>query len=181
MRLLKFLFFFFLLPFTFLQAQIDHRLKGEVITEFGNTFSVKDPDFVTDTDRVYKVVFDIHNTPEDPSKLNPMINTLARFLNMHKAAGVPIQNMQVAGVFHNKATHDVLDDKGYREKYGVDNPNTALIQKLRETGAQLIVCGQSIHARGVERDKINPSVKVALSAITAILTLEQDGYRLIKF
>ena len=128
-------------------AQNINRQTGPVISDFGATFSVENPDFITDTTKVYKVVFDIHGTPDDPTKVNPMLNTLARFLNMHAQAGVPLKNMKVAGVFHNKATHDILVDEGYEAKYGVKNPNLALLTALDKAGANLYICGQSVGAR----------------------------------
>ncbi len=162
-------------------AQESIRQTGLIINDFGPTFSVENPDFITDTTKIYKVVFDIHNTPDDPTKVNPMLNTLARFLNMHAQAGVPLENMKVAGVFHNKATHDVLGNLGYEEKYGVKNPNLALLAALDKAGAKLYICGQSIGARGVDRTQIHDSVGVALSAMTVILSLQSEGYQLIKF
>ena len=162
-------------------AQNINRQTGPVISDFGATFSVENPDFITDTTKVYKVVFDIHGTPDDPTKVNPMLNTLARFLNMHAQAGVPLKNMKVAGVFHNIATHDILVDEGYEAKYGVKNPNLALLTALDKAGANLYICGQSVGARGVDRTQIHDSVGVALSAMTVILSLESEGYQLIKF
>lgn len=164
-----------------LKAQEVERKMGPVIKDFGPVFSVENPDFTTDTSKVYKVIFDIHNTPEDPVKVNQMLNTLARFLNMHAQAGVPLKNLKVAGVFHNKATHDVLNDAGYQAKYGATNPNLPLLQALEDAGAELYICGQSIGARGVDRSQIDDTVEVALSAMTVILSYQMDGYQLIKF
>ena len=157
------------------------RIMGPIIKDFGPVFRVENPDFKTDTTKDYKVVFDIYNTPEDPTKVNPMLNTLARFLNMHAGAGVPIEQLHIAGVVHNKATHDVLDNVGYRAKYGVDNPNLPLLTALEEAGVAVYICGQSISARGVDRTEIHKSVGVGLSAMTIILSLQSDGYQLIKF
>ena len=100
---------------------------------------------------------------------------------MHAGAGVPIEQLHIAGVVHNKATHDVLDNVGYREKYGVDNPNLPLLVALEEAGVAVYICGQSISARGVDRTEIHKSVGVGLSAMTIILSLQSDGYQLIKF
>ena len=55
------------------------RQTGPIIQDFGPVFSVENPGFITDTTKVYKVIFDIHGTPDDPTKVNPMLNTLARF------------------------------------------------------------------------------------------------------
>lgn len=164
-----------------LSAQTTERQMGPIIKDFGAVFSVENSDFLTDTNKIYKVIFDIHNTPDDPVKVNPMLNTLARFLNMHAQAGVPSKNLKVAGVFHNKATHDILDNTGYHEKYGVNNPNLSLINALVEAGANLYICGQSIGARGVNRNQVSDQVDVALSAMTVILSYQNEGYQLIKF
>lgn len=172
--------FLLFLTFPALSQQVDRQM-GPVIKDFGPVFSVDNPDFKTDTTLTYQVIFDIHNTPDDPSKVNPMLNTLARFLNMHAQAGVPLKKLKVAGVFHNKATHDVLDNEGYRAKYGVDNPNLALLAALAEAKAELFICGQSISARGVNRAQIHSSVEVALSAMTVILSFQSTGYSLIRF
>ena len=52
-------------------GQQPERLTGPIINDFGATFSVDQPDFITDTSMTYQVVFDIYNTPDDPSKVNP--------------------------------------------------------------------------------------------------------------
>ena len=106
---------------------------------------------------------------------------MARFLNMHAQAGVPLNQLKVVGVFHNKATHDILNDEGYQERYGVNNPNLALLAALEAANAQLFICGQSIAARGVNRTQIHSSIKVALSAMTVILSFHSKGYALIRF
>ncbi len=162
-------------------GQEAERMTGPVIKDFGPVFRVENPDFKTDTTKTYKVVFDIYNSPEDPTKVNSSINTLARFLNMHAGAGVPVEQLHIAGVVHNKATHDVLDNVGYKAKYGVDNPNLPLLVALEVAGVDLYICGQSISARGVNRAEIHESVGVGLSAMTIILSLKDDGYQLIKF
>ena len=110
-----------------------------------------------------------------------MLNTLARFLNMHAGAGVPVEQLHITGVVHNKATHDVLDNVGYKAKYGVDNPNLPLLAALEKAGVDVFICGQSISARGVDRTEIHESVGVGLSAMTIILSLQSDGYQLIRF
>ena len=151
------------------------------IEGFGQTFEVENPGFETNKEMVYKVVFDIHGKPDDPSKVNPYINTLARFINMHTKAGVPLENLKVVGVFHNKASVEVLDNAAYKEKFGVDNPNIPLIKALREAGADLYMCGQSMAARNVPKEKMVPEVETALSAMTVFLNLQAEGYQLIRF
>lgn len=154
---------------------------GPLVTGFGKVWVVPRPDVATDTQMVYRVVFDIYSSPEDPAALNPQLNTLARFLNMHAQAGVPAANLHVAGVVHNEASKDVMDNVSYRERYGVDNPNLPLLAALRAAGARIYLCGQSAYSRKLDRAQLAPGVEVGLSAMTIILLLEEQGYRLIKF
>lgn len=157
------------------------RINGPVIEEFGQTYLIDQPDYPVDTQMIYKVVFDIHSAPTDPALINSSINTLARFLNMHVAAGVPRENLHIAGVVHNRASTSVLENPFYQQKYGVGNPNIPLIEALSEAGVSIYMCGQSVHARGLERDQLLEPVQLGLSAMTIILSLQQQGYQLIKF
>ena len=103
---------------------------GPAIEGFGPVYTVEDPDFVTDTEATYRIVFEVKDGSEDPSTLNRRIETLARFLNMHAQAGVPRENMKLALVLHGTAGKDALDHPGYRARFGVDNPNAPLLEAL---------------------------------------------------
>ena len=165
--------------FSALQAQT--RTEGRIIKEFGTVYTVPTPDFPTDPNFQYKVVYDIGTGEDDPAKVNKRINTLARFLNMHAQAGVPLENLQVACVFHGTAAKDVLTSEVYRERYGVDNPNEALLEALAKAGAKMYLCGQSAFARNIPRDKKTDAVGLALSAMTVLIKLQGEGYTLISF
>lgn len=176
-----FLFFLITLLSSPLLSQDGKRISGPIIQDFGATFEVNNPDFPIDPNKQYKVLFDIYNSPADSSQINSSLNTLARFLNMHAQAGVPPENLHVACVIHNQASIAAMNDEAYQERFGIPNPNTPLLHALADAGANIYMCGQSIHARGLDRDRLAEPVQVALSAITVILSLEQDGYQLIRF
>ncbi|MEM6377015.1 MAG: DsrE family protein, partial [Bacteroidota bacterium] len=72
-------------------------------------------------------------------------------------------------------------NEAYREKFGVDNPNIPLMEALEKAGAEIYMCGQSINARGIDPDRMAAPVKTALSAMTVFLSLQNEGYQLIKF
>lgn len=162
-------------------AQFNEAEFGPIIKDYGPTYAMEDSDFKLDPNQEYKLVFDIHNSPEDPSQLNPMIETLARFLNMHAKAGVPMKNLKVVGVIHNKASKDAMNNAYYKEKFGVDNPNIPLMEALIDAGAEIYMCGQSIHARKVNPERLAEPVQKALSAMTVFVTLQGKGYQLIRF
>jgi len=154
---------------------------GTVITGFGKTYDVKNPDFKTDTTNELKVVFDVGRSFGDSTKINPLLNTAARYLNMHVNAGVPIENLRVALVIHGGAANDILNTKKYTAKFGVANPNTSLISALAKKGVQIILCGQTAAYRNIDTSDVHPDIQFALSAMTALVQLQNKHYRLINF
>ena len=147
------------------------RETGPVIREHGAVFRVGDLDVPVETDRAYRVVFDIYDAPESTSEVNPAVNTPARFLNMHAHAGVPAARMELALVLHGPASRATLSHRAYRERYGVD-----------DAGARIYLCGQSAASRGLlPEEKLAGPVELALSAMTMLVTLQDDGYELIAF
>ena len=157
------------------------KKTGPVISSAGAVWAIENADFPTDTDKVYKAVFDIMNSPESPEQLNPSIETVARYLNMHAQHGVPETNIQAVMVVHNKASKDILMDVPYESRYGTSNPNKDLIKELMDSGVRVIFCGQSSIARDIPKEQTLEGVQLALSAMTALISLQDDGYRLIKF
>lgn len=167
-----------ILLFSSLVAQ---RSAGPIIQDFGAVHKVPNPDFQLDVNQAYKVVFDIAKTTDTPGQINPQLNTLARFLNMHAQAGVPAENLKVACAIHNLASKDALNNEAYRKRYGMDNPNLPLLLALKEAGAEIYICGQSIHSRKIDRSELAAPVKVALSAMTILISKQNEGFRLIAF
>lgn len=161
-------------------AQED-RVEGNIISDFGETFKVENTDIKTDLSAEFKVIFDVAQSSEDKNVINKYIVTAARFLNMHAAEGMDASQLKVAMTIHGGAWQDVLNNEAYREKFGVDNPNVELINQLTEAGADIIICGQTAEYRGISKQNANPNVKFALSAMTALLQYQQNGYTFIKF
>jgi intracellular sulfur oxidation DsrE/DsrF family protein len=156
-------------------------LTGPVITDYGAAWEVPEATYATDTSETFKAVFDVMNSPEDPTQVNPWIETAARFLNMHARAGVDPRQLKAALIVHNKASTDLLENAEYKRRFGVDNPNGELLQALMESGAQVIFCGQSSFARQVPITQTVAGVQLSLSAMTALIQLQNQGYQLIKF
>jgi intracellular sulfur oxidation DsrE/DsrF family protein len=164
---------------TYLVAQI--KKTGPIINDYGKVWSIEHPDFKVDTSKEYKAVFDIMNSPESHEAINASIETAARFLNMHAQSGVPLKNLKFALVVHNKASKDIITNEAYQKKYGSDNPNQELIKALMDAGGQIIFCGQSSVSRGFPREDLIEGVQLSLSAMTALIQLQDEDYRLIKF
>lgn len=164
-----------------LYAQSPSKIKGSVIPEFGLTYEVPHPDLKTDTTLIFKAVFDVSKAPEDPSKRNPYIETVARFLNMHANAGVPVENLKVRMAMHGQASYGLLKNEYYKEKFGVDNPNIALLEAIEDADVEILLCGQTAGSRNLSPERRIPLTKVALSAMTILIQSQEEGYNLIAF
>lgn len=171
----------FCFTFLFLQANSQTKSAGPVIQNFGKVWGIENPTFETDTTHVFRLVFDIMNSPISYSEINPSIETAARFLNMHAQAGVPRDNMKLALVVHNKASKDILTDEAYKKRYLTNNPNSEMIKDLLEADVEFIFCGQSSLSRNFPIEETIDGVKLSLSAMTALIQLQDNGYKLIKF
>jgi len=157
------------------------KKTGPIILDYGKVYTVENPHFKVDPTKTYKAVFDIMDSPDDPTKLNATIETAARFLNMHAQQGVPAEQLIFALVVHHKASKDMSNNEAYKKRYGTDNPNLDLINSLLSAGGRVVFCGQSSAARGIPREDLIEGVELSLSAMTALIQLQDDNYRLIKF
>jgi intracellular sulfur oxidation DsrE/DsrF family protein len=152
-----------------------------VIPGYGGIFDVPDAVEKPDPSLEYKIVIDLAGGSADPAELNPGLNNIARMINLHASAGVPREKIQVVVAIHNKAAFTILSAVAYRKKYKVDNPNLGLFKELQAADVKLFVCGQSLIARGIERNTITPEVQIATSMLTVLTTYQLKGYAWFKF
>ena len=150
---------------------------GPVIDSAGATFEIPAPDFTIPVGLDLSLAFEMARPSATPSEPNIVLDNVARFLNMHARAGLPRSQVRAAVVVHGGAAWEMLGNEAYREQHGVDNPNVALIRALTDAGVRVIVCGQSVMARGVPRAGLADGVQVALSAMTAFLVLQEEGFK----
>ncbi len=86
----------------------------------------------------------------------------------------------IAVVVHGKALKNAMHNDAYQARYGTDNPNLDLLTKLRNAGVSFFVCGQSMAFGDVMKSELASPAKVALSAITMMTVLQNDGYALLQ-
>ena len=170
-----------LLCFFIVSAQQPKKVKGTIIKNYGETFEIVNPEYKTEIDSEFKVIFDVDKSSEDTSKVNRYIEVAANFLNMHANAGMKPEQLKVAMTIHASAWKDVLNNDAYKERFGVENPNLELINELSDAGVDIIICGQAAAKRDMTREEIIPNVKIALSATTAIIQYQNKGYRFVKY
>ena len=167
-------------PFALGAQSIGEPSTGPVVPDFGPVFEVEGMEVPVDTDREYRVVFDVAQSPSDMEGPNPYLGSVARFLNMHARAGVPREQMHVAVVLHGSAGKDALQAGPYRDRYDADNPNVDLIRQLGEAGVEFYICGQSAMSRGLANEELMPEIQMALSAMTARAMLQAEGYEVVN-
>lgn len=166
---------------TMLYAQDDNTQEGPIINGFGTTYKIGGVDLSLDKDTDYKVMFDVFTHPGKKNAINPLLNTVARFMNMHGHAGLGKEQMKIVVVVHGAAIPNMLSEKAHVAALGKSNPNAPLIAALKDAGVELYVCGQSLTYKGYAKNQLAEGVKVSLSAMTALVHYQKEGYQLINF
>jgi intracellular sulfur oxidation DsrE/DsrF family protein len=113
----------------------------------------------------------------DVSLLNAGLEKVAKYVNLYAGGGAEPVEVKIAVVFHGDATLSVLNAEAYTAKFNTDgNPNLKLLQQLHEAGVEMYVCGQTLIAKGSAPNDVAAFVKTAVSALTAVVNLQSDGY-----
>jgi len=156
-------------------------VTGAVIEDFGPVYFVPEEPLDLPADIRLKAVFDVSAVTDKSKKLNHRLETVARYLNMHARAGVESRQLSTAVVLHGRATRSALSQEAFEKRYGKPNPDAELLRRLTQAGVRLVVCGQSAAAFGFHRDELAPDAEVALSAMTALVMFQSDGFALIPW
>lgn len=154
---------------------------GPLFNDYGKVYPVPDANFRNDKEGPMKAVFDVSRQYKDRKGPNPLIETAARYYNLHLQNGYDRSLIKAVLVVHGSAVNDLLTNEAYKEKFGKDNPNAPLVASLLDKGVELVLCGQSATYHGVKLGQSVPGVQMALSAMTALVHLQNEGYRLISF
>jgi intracellular sulfur oxidation DsrE/DsrF family protein len=142
----------------------------------GGIYAVPEAENIGEWKQPYKIVTEISAGVDKRDSLNPVLDKLARLVNLYRQAGVPKSNVDMYVMIHFTATPIILSDEAHMKKFGVPNPNTALINEMAANGVKFYVCGQSIYKRKMNKEPRNPNIKVVLSAMYGITTLQMKGY-----
>jgi intracellular sulfur oxidation DsrE/DsrF family protein len=124
----------------------------------------------------YKLVLDMTDKISDAKRVYSPLARAARTYNLHMANGLSQDQFHMAIVIHSSALDAFFSNEAYKKTYGKDNPNLPVIQKMLEIGVELYVCGQNMSWRNLEKSQLAPGVKVALSAKTALVYFDHEGY-----
>lgn len=152
-----------------------------VIKKAGGIFEVNDAIEKPDPSIPYKIVVELVSASDNPKEVNQALNNIARLINLHVSGGVPKGNLEIVVAIHGEATYTITDSKTYEQKYKEPNPNLELYKELFDAGVKLVVCGQSLIARKVERSTIIPEITIATSMLTTVTTHQLKGFAYLKF
>jgi intracellular sulfur oxidation DsrE/DsrF family protein len=127
----------------------------------------------------YKILFSVSNGAKDPAaEVNPMLPTIARYLNTLGKYNVPADHRHLVVMFHqrNPDFDIVMTNEAYKARYGKDNPNVALIHALKQAGVEFRACGQALAGRKIDAKDVNPDIQIDLWAMTSMMNLQMKGY-----
>lgn len=149
-------------------------LSYPVISDMGGVFQLKEAVFQPEDGA--KLCIDV-TRGGDKDVLNKALEKVTRFVNIYGGAGAEKANASFAVILHGDAVLTCLNDEAYAKEFGTDaNPNLDCLHKLHEAGVEIAVCGQSLQHAGKSPADVAVFVDVAVSSLTAIVSLQKDGY-----
>ena len=123
-----------------------------------------------------KLVLDL-TAESDPGEVHKGLKRAALVLNLYGAAGLKPSDVQIAVVFHGKATRCCLSDAAYARHTKTErNPNLPVIAALRKAGVQVAVCGQALNYSGFEADDVGEGTSIAVAAVLFLMNRHAEGF-----
>lgn len=148
-----------------------------VIAGYGAIFPTGDFAERPDPALRYRVLFGFTKAAADPAKVNPSLEKVARFLNLLGTYDIHPQPGDIVVIVHGAATPAIANDAVYRAKAGAPaNPDLPLIRALRAAGVTVAVCSQALHGNGIDPRDVADGVRVDVSALTTVATLQLKGW-----
>lgn len=147
-----------------------------LVPKFGGVHPRPDADAQPDPKADYKILVDVISTGTDKNKPYPSLERLARLVNLLAYSGVPPERMHIVAVLDQRAGAAGLTDAASRKYLKKGNPNLEILHALKKAGVKLLVCSQALAEHGVQDNELDPAVTVTLSALTAPVVYQQQGY-----
>jgi len=173
-----------LLTFTLLISVLGVSQTHPSLESYGPVYDIEDPDFKVDLNQEFKAVFDVASISDSKENRNRKFETVARYLRLHQAKELENNSVNAVLVVHGSAIFDLLTHEEYSKHHkqeNLQNPNYDLLSSLTENNVEIILCGQTSKHRSISKNGLHPDVKIALSAMSALIQLQNEGYALINF
>jgi SAM-dependent methyltransferase/intracellular sulfur oxidation DsrE/DsrF family protein len=153
----------------------DPNLLFPIIEGYGGIVAVADA--VEPPRAGAKLVLDVTSEAKKPEEVNKGLDRAARLLNLYGTAGLKASDISITVVLHGEATKSVLTDEAWESRLQMKhNPNLPLIRLLQKAGVEIIVCGQALNYKKIERSEVGSDIPVAAAALTVLLNRQADGF-----
>ncbi|MCE7054872.1 DsrE family protein [Algoriphagus sp. AGSA1] len=163
------------------QLSLAQEARYPLVKGYGGIYEVPEATESPSPNSDYYILVDLSTGAADNAEISRWVDNVARLMNLHGLAGVSKERMHVKVVVHGGAIFTVLNNEESNRRFNTDNPNIPVYEALEEAGVEVLVCGQSLHARGIKTSDLYPGANVALSALTTLTTYVPKGYTLLKF
>jgi intracellular sulfur oxidation DsrE/DsrF family protein len=151
------------------------------IAGYGAVTLKPDAAFQPDKSLKYKILFDIRETSNDAKEINQGLDHIAKLFNLLAPAGIKPQDTEIVAVLHGPAIIAILNDQVYREKFGIDNPNTQLIEELTKYGVHIQACAQALARQKLPDTSVHKGVTPALSSLTVMIDCQLRNFAYVPF
>ena len=152
-----------------------------LVPDFGAYRDIPDAFDTPDPALRYKIIFEMTAPARDAAKPHHGLEKVARMVNLLSIHGVDIQPGDMVVAIHGQASRATLTGAAHVKRHdGAANPNVEIIRQLTAAGVSIRLCGQVMQALGYGKDELNPDVKVDVSAITTVATMQMRGYAVMK-
>ncbi len=148
-------------------------------SEWSAAFPVDSVKEKPDANIKYKLLFNMTIWSKDSSarrQINEGLAEIGRIVNLHIAAGVPKENLELAIVIHGKAMNVYLKNEVYRKKFKMDNPNMDILKQFLALKTKLLVCGQAELFFNMPASDFIPEVRTSYSAQVVLSTYQLKGF-----
>ncbi len=147
-----------------------------VIEGYGKVKNLKEAAEQPLKDKEYKILYHVTSAKEKEG-VNATLWHIARQINLFGATDTPAEHVKIVAVISGPATDIVMNNKAFFKKKGKQNPNLDLMQKLKEYGVKIDVCGQATSEHHINTaTELSEYVNLALSALIDIPNYQMKGY-----
>ncbi|MEP6746159.1 MAG: hypothetical protein ABJB86_00455 [Bacteroidota bacterium] len=150
-----------------------------VNSKMSGVFPVTDIKDKPDPSMKYKLLMNLTQWDKDSASVHTVSGGLAeigRIINLHIAAGVAKENLDVVIVTHGAALNSFLTNPEYQAKFKTDNPSMDILKQFLALKVRLVACGQAELFMDIPKEKMIPELNTALTAKVALSTYQLKGY-----
>lgn len=156
-------------------------MEYPLVKQYGGVALKPEAAFQPDPALNYKVLFDIRETSNDAGEVNQGLDHVAKLFNLLAPAKIKPGDTAVVAILHGPAVVAALNDENYRKKFGIANPNSALIKELTRYGVKICACAQTMAKQEIAYNSLHEDVALALSSLTVMINCQLENFAYVPF